>query len=131
MRFEDLKDASWGWDAEKHGGQWNHIPLGARIYMPFDGYANPFVNMALRIPEIRILSRDRSIQIQLLGYFEIRDLIRTPGTLVRKGTWIAEFRKNPPKDNMFKQDQPFLIVYVYRDGHVDPDRLWELFPHIR
>ncbi len=54
-------------------------PLGARIYMPFDGYVNYFVNMAFRI-----LSPDSSIRI--LGYFEIRDLIRTPGTLVRKGT---------------------------------------------
>lgn len=130
---EKIEKTTWEWDKEKNGGQFNNISLNTKIYMPFDGYVEYGYNMYLKVNEMRIYSQDRSIFIQIVGYFNFNQNL--VGSLVKKGTVIATFDKNPPKNNLFKQEKPFLVIYAYRMENntpfPDPQLIKQLFPEIQ
>ena len=130
---ESLTNTNWEWDKEKNGGQFNNISLNTKIYMPFDGYVEYGYNMYLKVNEMRIYSQDRSIFIQTVGYFNFNQNLVS--SLVKKGTVIATFDKNPPKNNIFKQEKPFLVIYAYRMENntpiLDSQLIKQLFPEIQ
>jgi len=130
LRQKDIENAKWSWDKSRNGGAFTNINKGTKIYMPFDGYVESFINFAFSgAQEVHIFNKDKTIKIQILGFFEITDEVRTPGTLIKKGQVIGIFTKNPPK-NMWGESKPFLIIYAYHNESLNPELLRKLFPNI-
>ncbi|WP_448591376.1 hypothetical protein [Thermoflexus hugenholtzii] len=131
LRKKDLENAKWEWDKGKNGGTFTNLNKGTKIYMPFNGYVESFINFAFNgAQEVWIFNPDKSIKIQILGFFEITPEVRTPGTLIRKGQVLGVFTKDPPKNNMWGQSRPFLIIYAYYHENLSPWLLKTLFPDI-
>ena len=125
-----LKNATWEWDIYKKGGLLGNLEKDVEIYMPFDGYVEPYINSLYNTREIYVYNTDKSVKLQILGHFELYDIANTLGTLIKKGTPIAKLDKYPPKNNVWKQTKPFIIIYAYQGENLDPSILKNLFPDI-
>lgn len=129
LRKEDLTKAELIWQDEPTGGiTFSKLSLGTKIYMPFDGYASPFLNTFYGADQIIINDPNKQIEITLVGYFTSTDEIKTGGDLIKKGTPIAVLDKKPRKPNTWKIYDPFLIIYSYSNKKPDFSILKNLFP---
>jgi len=115
----DLRGARWEWDQRHEGGWFVGLPPGAKIVMPFDGYVAPVSHWGFgsQVDGLHLISQDFSIALQLLGHLNYRDInpnVTTNGYLHRAGSVLAEVMPPTPEQrDIFRVDEPFLVVYAY------------------